>query len=77
MGFLQVHSTMTLGLQRFPMAPVELLQPLPLPAPSQDAEIAASLRYELKRGEPVRAILEPWEHVATRAPCRCTTASSR
>lgn len=62
MGFLQVHSTMTLGLQRFPMAPVELYNICRFLRRHKTKKSPRALRYEITRGEPVRAILEPWEH---------------
>jgi len=63
MGFLQVHSTMTLGLTRFPLAPVELYNICRFLRRHRTKKSPRALRFELERGKPVRAVLEPWEHV--------------
>lgn len=61
-GFLQVHSTMTLGLTRFHMAPVDLFNILRFLRRHRARKSPRALRYELAPGQPVRVILEPWEH---------------
>ncbi len=63
MGFLQVHSTMTLGLTRFHMAPVDLYNICRFLRRRKTKKSPRALRYELVPGQPIRAILEPWEHV--------------
>src|SRR5262249_17575749 len=62
MGFLQVHSTMSLGLTRFHMAPVDLFNLCRFLRRHKARTSPRSLRYELEPGKPVRAVLEPWEH---------------
>jgi hypothetical protein len=62
MGFLQVHSTMSLGLTRFHMAPVDLYNICRYLRRRKVRKSPRSLRYELTPGKPVRAVLEPWEH---------------
>jgi hypothetical protein len=62
MGFLQVHSTMSLGLTRFHMAPVDLFNLCRFLRRHRARTSPRSLRYELEPGKPVRVVLEPWEH---------------
>ena len=62
MGFLQVHSTMSLGLTRFHMAPVDLFNLCRFLRRHKTRTSPRALRYELEPGKPVRAVLEPWEH---------------
>jgi SWIM zinc finger len=62
MGFLQVHSTMSLGLTRFHMAPVDLYNLCRFLRRHKARTSPRSLRYEFEPGKPVRAVLEPWEH---------------
>ncbi len=61
LGFLQVHSTMTLGLTQFHMAPVDLFNICRYLRRHKTKKSPRALRYELVPGQPVRAILEPWE----------------
>ena len=68
MGFLQVHSTMSLGLTRFRMAPVDLFNIVPLPAAAQGEDLAAACATSWSRASRVRAVLEPWEHVIELSP---------
>jgi hypothetical protein len=68
MGFLQVHSTMSMGLTRFHMAPVDLYNICRFLRRHQARKSPRSLRYELALGKRVRAVLEPWEHVIELTP---------
>jgi hypothetical protein len=61
-GFLQVHSTMSMGLTRFHMAPVDLFNICRFLRRHRARVSPRSLRYELIPGKAVRAVLEPWEH---------------
>jgi hypothetical protein len=63
MGFLQVHSTMTLGLTRFHMAPIDLFNICRFLRRHRTRKSPRALRYELVPGEPIKVILEPWNHV--------------
>jgi hypothetical protein len=63
MGFLQVHSAMTLGLTRFRMTPVDLYNIVRFLRGHRARAAPRALRYELEPGRRVRAVLEPWEHV--------------
>ena len=67
-GFLQVHSAMSLGLTRFRMAPVDLYNIGRFLRRRKAKASPRALRYELEPGEPVRAVLEPWEHVIELSP---------
>ena len=63
MGFLQVHSAMTLGLTHFAMEPVDLFNICRYLRRHRTRSSPRALRYEMEPGQPVRAVLEPWEHV--------------
>jgi SWIM zinc finger len=63
MGFHQVHSTMTLGLTKFSMAPVDLFNICRYLRRRRARTSPRALRYELTPGQRVKAILEPWDHV--------------
>jgi hypothetical protein len=62
-GFHQVHSTMTLGLTHFTMAPVDLFNLCRALRRRKARKSPRSLRYEFTPGQPVRAVLEPWDQV--------------
>jgi hypothetical protein len=68
MGFLQVQSTMALGLTRFHMAPVDLYNICRFLRRHRTRTSPRALRYELVPGQGVRAVLEPWEHVIDLTP---------
>ncbi len=63
MGFLQVHSTMTLGMTRFSMAAVDLFNICRYLRRYKTRKSPRALRYELEPGKRIRVILEPWNHV--------------
>jgi hypothetical protein len=62
MGFLQVHSTMTLGLTKVAMAPVDLFNICRFLRRHKARTSPRALRYELVPGQRPRVVLEPWEH---------------
>jgi hypothetical protein len=62
-GFLQVHSTMAMGLQHVRLAPIDLFNICRQLKRRKARTSPRALRYELVPGEPVRAVLEPWDHV--------------
>src|SRR5207253_11222130 len=68
MGFLQVHSTMSMGLTRFHMAPVDLFNICRYLRRRKTRSSPRALRYEFTPGQPVRAVLEPWDHVIELTP---------
>ncbi len=68
MGFLQVHSAMSLGLTRFRMAPVDLYNIVRFLRRHRAKTSPRALRYELEPGRRVRAVLEPWEYVIELSP---------
>jgi hypothetical protein len=68
MGFLQVQSTMSLGLTRFHMAPVDLYNLCRFLRRHKTRTSPRALRYELIPGQGVRAVLEPWNHVIDLTP---------
>jgi hypothetical protein len=63
MGFLQVHSTLTLGLTHLRMAPVDLFNICRYLRRHKARMSPRSLRYELTPGQRGRVVLEPWNHV--------------
>ncbi len=62
-GFLQVHSTMSLGLTRFTMQPVDLFNICRFLRRHKTKTSPRALRYELTPGQRIRAVLEPWGHI--------------
>lgn len=73
MGFLQVHSTMTLGLTHFQMAPVDLFNICRYLRRHKTRTSPRALRYELTPGQRGRAVLEPWDHVVELGEESCFT----
>lgn len=67
-GFLQVHSTMAMGLSHFKMAPVDLYNITRYLQRRKAKTSPRALRYELEPGKPVRVVFEPWEHSITLSP---------
>ena len=67
-GFLQVHSTMAMGLSHFKMAPIDLYNICRFLQRHKAKASPRALRYELKPGEPVTAVFEPWEHAIKLSP---------
>ena len=61
-GFLQVHSVMTLGLQRVRLSPVDLFNLCRFLRRFRAKASPRSLRWELKPGAPSSVVFEPWEH---------------
>lgn len=69
-GFLQVHSVMTMGLTHFVLEPIDLYNLCRFLTRHKARQSPRALRYELVPGEPVKAVLEPWEHVLILNPDR-------
>jgi hypothetical protein len=67
-GFLQVHSTMAMGLHRFTLAPIDLFNICRFLARHHAKTSPRALRYELEPGRRVRVVFEPWEHVIELSP---------
>lgn len=61
-GFLQVHATMSMGLQRVRMAPVDLFNICRFLRRHKTRRSPRAMRYELVPGKRPRVVLEPWEH---------------
>jgi hypothetical protein len=59
-GFLQVHSTMSLGLTRVHLTPVDLYNICRYLRRHKTRTSPRALRYELTPGQKARAVLEPW-----------------
>jgi len=68
MGFLQVHSTMTMGLTHFTMAPIDLFNIVRFLRRHKAKSSPRALRYELTPGQPVTVVFEPWETSLTLSP---------
>ena len=62
-GFLQVHSTMAMGLHHVRLTPLDLFNICRQLKRRKARTSPRALRYELVPGQRVRAVLEPWEHV--------------
>jgi hypothetical protein len=69
MGFHQVHSTMTLGLTHFRLAPVDLFNLCRILRSRKARKSPRSLRWELTPGQHVKAVLEPWDQVIEMTTC--------
>jgi hypothetical protein len=67
-GFLQVHSTMSLGLTHFRMEPVDLFNLCRFLKRHKVKASPRAMRFELDPGKPVRVVMEPWEHAIELSP---------
>ncbi|MFO0606488.1 MAG: SWIM zinc finger family protein [Polyangiales bacterium] len=67
-GFLQVHATMSLGLTRFRMEPVDLFNLCRFLRRHKTKVSPRAMRFELTPGEPVRVVMEPWNHTIELSP---------
>lgn len=74
-GFLQVHSTMTLGLTHFRMAPIDLFNICRFLRRKKAKTSPRALRYELNPGKPVKVVFEPWEHELVLSPLSVYTGA--
>lgn len=63
MGFLQVHSVLTMGLTHVRLTPVDLFNILRQLRRRKARVSPRALRWELVPGQRVRVVLEPWEQV--------------
>jgi hypothetical protein len=61
-GFLQVHSTMAMGLTHVRMNPVDLFNVCRHLRRRRARTSPRDLRFELEPGRPGRVVLEPWGH---------------
>lgn len=62
-GFLQVHATMTMGLEHVRLEPIDLFNVCRRLRRERARTSPRSLRWEFEPGLPPRIVLEPWEHV--------------
>jgi len=62
-GFLQVQSTMTLGLTRFRMEAIDLFNLCRFLRSHKARVSPRAMRFELVPGRRVKVVMEPWEHV--------------
>jgi hypothetical protein len=63
MGFLQVHSVMSMSLTRLQLTPVDLFNICRQLRRRRARTSPRALRWELIPGHPTRVVLEPWEQV--------------
>ena len=68
MGFLQVHSAMTLSLTRLRLEPADLHAICQFLRTHKAKKSPRAMRYELEPGKPVRVVFEPWEHTIELSP---------
>lgn len=59
-GFLRVHGLMSLGLTRLRLQPIDVLNVLSFLLAHKTRQSPRALRFELRPGEPVRIVAEPW-----------------
>lgn len=67
-GFLQVHATMTLGLTRVRMEPVDLFNILRFLKRKKARSSPRALRFELEPGRAPTVVFEPWDHALPLTP---------
>lgn len=67
-GFLQVHSTMSLGMTRLRLEPVDLYNLMRFLKRHRAKASPRAMRWELDPGKPVRVVMEPWEHAIELSP---------
>ena len=67
-GFLQVQSTMTLGLTRLRLEPVDLFNILRFLKRKKARSSPRALRFELEPGRPGTVVFEPWDHALPLTP---------
>lgn len=60
-GFLQVHGLMSMALTRVRLAPIDVVNVLRFLQTHKAKVSPRSLRVELRPGQPVRFVLEPWD----------------
>lgn len=61
-GFLQVQSTLTLGLTQFTLKPIDVHNLLRFLYRHKTRTSPRALRYELVPGQRIKAVFEPYEH---------------
>jgi len=62
-GFLQVSSAMTMQSYQFDLDPIDMANILLFLKRNKEKKGPRSIRWVLKKGEPVKAIFEPWNKV--------------
>ena len=62
-GFLQVQSTMAMGLTKLRIAPIDLFNMIRFLRRHRAKTSPRAMRYELVPGKRVKVVFEPWEHV--------------
>lgn len=68
MGFLQVHSVLTMGLTHVRLTPVDVFNILRQLRRRKARVSPRALRWELVPGQRVKVVLEPWEQVIELSP---------
>lgn len=61
-GFLQVHATMSMGLTRLRIDPIDLFNICRFLRRHKTKRSPRGMRYELVPGKRPKVVLEPWEH---------------
>lgn len=67
-GFLQVQSTMAMGMTHVELAPIDLYNVCRFLRRRKAARSPRALRFELSPGAPVKVVFEPWEHAMVLSP---------
>jgi len=68
MGFLQVQSTMSLGLTKLTLAPIDLYNICRFLRTHKARTSPRAMRFELVPDQRARVVFEPWEHVIELSP---------
>ncbi len=76
-GFLQVHSTMSLGLTHVRMEPTDLFNLCRFLKRHKAKASPRAMRFELDPGKPVKVVMEPWEHVIELSPASVYTGPKK
>ena len=74
-GFLQVQSTMTMGLVHVALAPIDLFNVCRFLRRKRASRSPRALRWELTPGLPAKVVFEPWEHAITLSPASVYTGA--
>ncbi len=67
-GFLQVHAVMSMGLTHLELLPIDLFNICRFLRQHHAKASPRALRWELRPGQPVRLVFEPWERAITLSP---------
>ncbi len=76
-GFLQVHSTMSLGMTHLRLEPTDLFNLCRFLKRHRAKASPRAMRFELDPGKPVKVVMEPWEHAIELSPTSVYTGPKK